>query len=170
MTLERIASFHGFHVAGRVQGEEYETSELCDLIQDDPEANIEKFLIAVNSLSDEGGRKIAEVFEAADVIYATNTGDFAMLLNGYPSQLSDLSHKDNADVVDSIKQAKLRNGGKPVYTTLIDCGIEICAVFTPYRLMSSNKRKVLAANVVKVLKRNPMATEKIWKHIIKEMQ
>jgi hypothetical protein len=169
MTLKSIASSNGFRVIGRVQSEDYDSSELCDLIQEDPEAKIEKFLIAVNGLDSADARKVAETFEEAGVIYATNAGDFAMQLNGYPSQHSDLTHKDKEDVVDSIKQAKRRNGGKPVYAALIDCGIEVCMVFTPYRLTSSNKRKVLARNVVKVLKRNPAMSEKIWTHILKEL-
>lgn len=78
MTLKSVASSHGFRVVGRVQSEEYEASELCKLIQEDPEAKIEKFLIAVNDLDSADARKVTETFEEAGVIYATNAGDFSM--------------------------------------------------------------------------------------------
>lgn len=154
--IDKIAARHRFVVA-RTAAEDTHLPELKDFLLSHP-GHIERALIAVMGLPRKSAVEFADEVERAGVLYRAGRG-IASYTDGYPSSTKDLSADDKDFAREQIATIKRRNGNKPVFMKVYDCGHSIMLLFAS-RPLGGN---ALTKAFVDAMSRSSKAANICWR-------
>lgn len=160
-SINAIAQRHQLVVA-RVSVEE-DISRIEDIREflGKQEGNIERLFLAFMDADRDDMIEIANAFDRAGIVYRVKN-NIAVHADGYPASTKDLSIDDRESTREEISKIKRRNGNKPVFLKIFDCGREILILFASRPIA---KHKILVKITIDALSKSPSASAKVWELI-----
>lgn len=158
--IDKIASRHKLIVArtaAEAEAENNHLPELKDFLLSHP-GHIERALVAVMGLERAESIEFANEVERAGVLYRVGN-NIAHYTDGYPSSTRKLSADDKEFARDEIAKIKRRNGNKPVFMKVYDCGLAIFLLFAS-RPLGGN---ALTKAFIDAMSRSAKAANICWK-------
>jgi hypothetical protein len=118
------------------------------------EGNIEKLFLEFMDADRNVMIEIANAFERDGVLYRVDS-NIAVYADGYPASTKDLTKDDRESTREEIAKIKRRNGNKPVFLKIFDCGREILILFASRPIPT---HRALINTTISALSKSPKAS------------